>query len=549
MTKLKIKNFVLIDDLEVDFNDGMTCITGETGAGKSILLGGLSLVLGKRADLSSLHDVSRKCIVEAIFQISFYNLKHVFDENDIDYQEETILRREILPKGKSRAFINDTPVNLNVLEEVSLKLIDIHSQNDTSSLLKNEYQFQVLDALANNQMILEEYKQNLLSFKEINKEFLSTKALKEKSIDNYEYKKYLYEELDATHLELGIEERLEDELSILSSVELIQNSMNKTIQSLEAESYGIIDQLEDLQRNNQEISNKSNQFEELFNRVKGSTIELEDISEEYKKIFNSLEVNPQKTEDLKRQIDNLNKLFFKHKVGSVEELLLIKEEINSFLENSINLDDKLNSIEQEIRKRKISLKEQCLKLSENRKKVISVLEKELKRLVSKMGMDQANFKIELSTSEDFLFNGSDILSFEFSANKGHDFKILKKVASGGELSRIMLAIKTLLSRFKKLPTIIFDEIDTGVSGKISDNIAEIMANLGSSMQVFTITHLPQVAAKGDHHFKVEKKTEGDKSLTKLSYLNTKQRIDEIAMMLSGNKITDTAIAHAKQLMN
>jgi len=549
LTKLKIKNFVLIDNLEVDFNEGMTCITGETGAGKSILLGGLSLVLGKRADLSSLHDVSRKCIVEAIFQISFYNLKHIFDENDIDYQEETILRREILPKGKSRAFINDTPVNLNVLEEVSLKLIDIHSQNDTSSLLKNEYQFQVLDALANNQMILEEYKQNLLSFKEINKEFLSTKALKEKSIDNYEYKKYLYEELDATHLELGIEERLEDELSILNSVELIQNSMNKTIQSLEAESYGIIDQLEDLQRNNQEISNKSNQFEELFNRVKGSTIELEDISEEYKKIFNSLEVSPQKTEDLKRQIDNLNKLFFKHKVGSVEELLLIKEEINSFLENSINLDDKLNSIEQEIRKRKISLKEQCLKLSENRKKVISVLEKELKRLVSKMGMDQANFKIELSTSEDFLFNGSDILSFEFSANKGHDFKILKKVASGGELSRIMLAIKTLLSRFKKLPTIIFDEIDTGVSGKISDNIAEIMANLGSSMQVFTITHLPQVAAKGDHHFKVEKKTEGDKSLTKLSYLNTKQRIDEIAMMLSGNKITDTAIAHAKQLMN
>ena len=549
LTKLKIKNFVLIDNLEVDFNEGMTCITGETGAGKSILLGGLSLVLGKRADLSSLHDVSRKCVVEAIFQISFYNLKHIFDENDIDYQEETILRREILPKGKSRAFINDTPVNLNVLEEVSLKLIDIHSQNDTSSLLKNEYQFQVLDALANNQMILEEYKQNLLSFKEINKEFLSTKALKEKSIDNYEYKKYLYEELDATHLELGIEERLEDELSILNSVELIQNSMNKTIQSLEAESYGIIDQLEDLQRNNQEISNKSNQFEELFNRVKGSTIELEDISEEYKKIFNSLEVNPQKTEDLKRQIDNLNKLFFKHKVGSVEELLLIKEEINSFLQNSINLDDKLNSIEQEIRKRKISLKEQCLKLSENRKKVISVLEKELKRLVSKMGMDQANFKIELSTSEDFLFNGSDILSFEFSANKGHDFKILKKVASGGELSRIMLAIKTLLSRFKKLPTIIFDEIDTGVSGKISDNIAEIMANLGSSMQVFTITHLPQVAAKGDHHFKVEKKTEGDKSLTKLSYLNTKQRIDEIAMMLSGNKITDTAIAHAKQLMN
>ena len=549
LTKLKIKNFALIDYLEVNFNDGMTCITGETGAGKSILLGGLSLVLGKRADLTSLFDMSRKCVVEALFQISFYNLKHIFDKHDIDYQEETILRREILPLGKSRAFINDTPVNLNVLEEVSLKLIDIHSQNDTSSLLKNEYQFQVLDALADNQKILEVYKQNLHLYKERNKEFLSIKALKEKSIENYEYKKYLYDELEAADLELGIEKRLEDELNILNSVEFIQTSITKSIQLLEAESYGIIDQLKDLQRNSQEISNKSNQFGELFNRVKGSAIELEDILEDYKTMLDSLEVNPQKTEDLKFQIDNLNKLFYKHKVESVKELFLIKEEINSFLQNTINLDDKLNLIEKEINKRKISLNEQCLKLSENRKKAIPILEKELKRLVSKMGMDQANFKINLTTNEDFLFNGTDLLSFEFSANKGHDFKILKKVASGGELSRIMLAIKTLLSRFKKLPTIIFDEIDTGVSGKISDNIAEIMANLGSSMQVFTITHLPQVAAKGDHHFKVEKKIEGGKSLTKLNYLNTKQRIDEIAMMLSGNKITDTAIAHAKQLMN
>ncbi len=549
LKNLKIKNFALIDCLEVDFSDGMTCITGETGAGKSILLGGLSLVLGKRADLGSLYDMSRKCVVEALFQISFYNLKHIFDENNIDYQEETILRREILPKGKSRAFINDTPVNLNVLEEVSLKLIDIHSQNDTGSLLKNEYQFQVLDALAGNQKILEGYKKKLRLYNQKNKEFLSIKAMKEKSSDNYEYKKYLYEELEATDLETGIEKRLEDELNILNNVEFIQTSIARSIQLLEAESYGIIEQLKDLLKNTLDLSNKSNQFGELFNRVKESSIELEDILEEYKTMLDSLEVDPQKMENLKLQIDTLNKLFYKHKVESVKDLLLIKEEINSFLQNSIKLDDKLHSIEQEINKIKTNLNDQCVKLSENRKKAISVLEIELKKLLSKMGMDQANFRINLTTTEDFLFNGNDLLSFEFSANKGHDFKILKKVASGGELSRIMLAIKTLLSRFKKLPTIIFDEIDTGVSGKISDNIAEIMANLGSSMQVFTITHLPQVAAKGDHHFKVEKKIEGGKSLTKLNYLNTKQRIDEIAMMLSGNEITDTAIAHAKQLMN
>ena len=549
LKKLKIKNFALIDYLDVDFSDGMTCITGETGAGKSILLGGLSLVLGKRADLGSLYDMSRKCVVEALFQISFYNLKHIFDENDIDYQEETILRREILPKGKSRAFINDTPVNLNVLEEVSLKLIDIHSQNDTGSLLKNEYQFQVLDALAGNQKILESYKKKLHLYNQKNKEFLSIKAMKEKSIDNYEYKKYLYEELEATDLETGIEKRLEDELNILNNAEFIQTSIARSIQLLEAESYGIIEQLKDLQRNTLDLSNKSNQFGELFNRVKESSIELEDILEDYKTMLDSLEVDPQRMENLKLQIDTLNKLFYKHKVESVKDLLLIKEEINSFLQNSIKLDDKLHSIEQEINKIKTNLNDQCVKLSENRKKAISVLEIELKKLLSKMGMDQANFRINLTTNENFLFNGNDLLSFEFSANKGHDFKILKKVASGGELSRIMLAIKTLLSRFMKLPTIIFDEIDTGVSGKISDNIAEIMANLGSSMQVFTITHLPQVAAKGDHHFKVEKKIEGGKSLTKLNYLNTKQRIDEIAMMLSGNEITDTAIAHAKQLMN
>ena len=475
--------------------------------------------------------------------------ENVFDYYDLDYQDETILRREILPQGKSRAFINDTPVNLNVLEEVSLKLIDIHSQNDTTSLLKNEYQFQVLDALADNQKILQEYKNNLLLYREKNKEVLSIRALKEKSVKDLEYNKYLYDELQATNLELGIDERLEGELNVLNNIEDIQNSIIKSIQLLENESLGIIDQLKELQRNSQEISNKSNQFEELNSRIKGSTIELEDILEDYKNVLDNLELNPKKIEDLKAQIDHINKLFHKHKVNSVEELISIKKEINFLLENYITLDSKLNSMEENIQKSEISLKKQCHKLSENRKGATKILEKELKALVAKMGMKEANFKIELTSSKDFLYNGTDFISFKFSANKGYDFKILKKVVSGGELSRIMLAIKTLLSRYKKLPTLIFDEIDAGVSGKISNNIAEIMSNLGSTMQVFTITHLPQVAAKGNHHFKIEKIIEKGKTFTIINYLDRNERIHEIAMMLSGNKITETAIAHAKQLMN
>ena len=549
LTHLKIKNFALIEDLEVHFSEGMSCITGETGAGKSIILGGLSLVLGKRADLSSLLDASKKCIVEATFEISSYDLHPLFDFHDLDYETETVLRRELLPQGKSRAFINDTPVNLTVLEEISLQLIDIHSQQDTHTLLRNEYQFQVLDALAGNERLLEQYQIDLAAYKKAKKEFEYWTKVQADSNDSLELKQFLYEELVASKLDPDWEVELDQEIDALSHVDYLQTTLAASIQLLESETLGIVDQLKVVRRNSQGIFEKSSQFESLHERVQSATVELEDLMEEFKQHFERLEVNPQKLEELLAQKDQLNSLLQKHKVNTVDELRSIRDSLGKSLGETINLADKLTALKEEINKKTSQLKTLSNSLSKNRQGAITLLENELKNLVAKMGMQEAAFKMELSPSLEFQSNGTDLLTFQFSANKGGAFKVLKKVVSGGELSRIMLAIKAVLSRYKKLPTLIFDEIDTGVSGKISDSIAEVMANMSKQLQLITITHIPQVAAKGTHHFKVEKQREGEQTKTNLYLLESHARVEEIAIMLSGNQVTETARAHAKQLMN
>ena len=546
---LKINNFALIDNLEVDFSDGMTCITGETGAGKSIILGALTLVLGKRADLSSFFDRDRKCIVEATFEISSYGLKSLFESHHLDYEEETIIRREILAHGKSRAFINDSLVKLSVLETISLSLIDIHSQDDSRSLLQNDYQFQVLDALANNQKKLADYQKALVDYKFILNEYQHLKKVQLESKDDFNLKQFLFEELKSSNLEVGVEEDIKMELDTLSHVEYLQSSFATSIQLLELESYGIIDQLKELRRNSHGFSSKSDQYEQINKIIQNITLEAEDVLEIIKKKFEHLEANPKKLFELQTQMDHLNTLYQKHKVKTIDELIDIKEKLGSALNETISIDDKLVNLSKKEKQQKKILTKLSQNLSQKRHQVISLLEEELKQLVSKMGMKDALFKINLSRCNEFLHNGVDRLSFQFSPNKGGDFKLLKKVVSVGELSRIMLAIKTVLSRYKKLPTLIFDEIDTGVSGKISDNIAEVMSNMSKELQVLTITHLPQVAAKGDHHFKVEKRVESGKTMTHLYVLSYESRVNEIANMLSGNKVTETAIAHARQLIN
>ncbi|MEC7415487.1 MAG: DNA repair protein RecN, partial [Bacteroidota bacterium] len=462
LTKLKIKNFAIIEDLEVDFSDGMTCITGETGAGKSILLGGLSLVLGKRADLSCMFDSSRKCIVEATFQISKYSLKKFFETYDLDYSDETILRREILPKGKSRAFVNDTPVNLNLLEKISANLIDIHSQNETQSFLENEYQFQVLDALAGNDDLLILYKKTLKSLKNTTKEYKEALFFQSESRNTFELDNFLLEELRSSNLKIGMHEELVGKVNELNSIEYFQNKIANSIQIIELDSYGILDKFNELSQNILGMYEKSNRYESLNDRIRQIYIELEDILEDLKSQFDLLEINPEKLAELNSQIDHLTSLYLKHKVKNVDDLIFIKQKLEKNIDKSSKFDEKLLYLEKKQKELENKLKKCSGELSLNRKKTILILEKELKTLVNKMGMQQAEFKVELNKGNEFYDNGTDQISFMFSANRGSSFKTLKKVVSGGELSRIMLAIKAILSQYKKLPTLVFDEIDSGV---------------------------------------------------------------------------------------
>ena len=549
LTNLKIKNFALIEALEASFTSGMTCITGETGAGKSILLGGLSLVLGKRADLSSLLDPSQKCIVEASFSIHQYGLAPLFELLDLDYDDETVLRREILPQGKSRAFVNDTPVTLSVLEQISLHLIDIHSQNDTSTLLENEYQFQVLDVLAKNKETLKDYQNTRIEYKGVQKEFLYLKRDSENAKASYELDDFLYQELLKLNLKEGLQEDLEGKHNALVHIDFLQSNLAEGIQLMENESIGLIDQLLKLRSLAYSLAQKSTQFSPLHERFSALFTEAEDLLSECKVQYENLESNPEELEKVQLQIDQLNGVFQKHKANSITDLLKIQAQLGVRLEKSLNMESELKALQVKEQKLEKLLIDLASKLTKTRKSAVATLENELSNIVSQMGMSEALFKIELKTSDTFLNNGKDQLNFLFKSNKGSDFKPLKKVASGGELSRIMLAVKSILSSYIKLPTLIFDEIDTGVSGKISDAIAEVMVTMGKKLQVINITHLPQVAAKGDYHFKVLKEEVNNKTVTRLSPLNQEARIEEIAMMLSGNKVTPTAIAHAKQLMN
>ena len=549
LTNLKIKNFALIEALEASFTSGMTCITGETGAGKSILLGGLSLVLGKRADLSSLLDPSQKCIVEASFSIHQYGLAPLFELLDLDYDDETVLRREILPQGKSRAFVNDTPVTLSVLEQISLHLIDIHSQNDTSTLLENEYQFQVLDVLAKNKETLKDYQNTRIEYKGVQKEFLDLKRDSENAKASYELDDFLYQELLKLNLKDGLQEDLEGKHNALVHIDFLQSNLAEGIQLMENESIGLIDQLLKLRSLAYSLAQKSTQFSPLHERFSALFTEAEDLLGECKVQYENLEANPEELEKVQFQIDQLNGVFQKHKANSITDLLKIQAQLGVRLEKSLNMESELKALKVKEQKLEKLLIDLASKLTKTRKSAVATLENELSNIVSQMGMSEALFKIELKTSDTFLNNGKDQLNFLFKSNKGSDFKPLKKVASGGELSRIMLAVKSILSSYIKLPTLIFDEIDTGVSGKISDAIAEVMVTMGKKLQVINITHLPQVAAKGDYHFKVLKEEVNNKTVTRLSPLNQEARIEEIAMMLSGNKVTPTAIAHAKQLMN
>ena len=549
LTGLIIKNFALIDHLEVNFSSGMTSITGETGAGKSILLGGLGLVLGNRADLSTLKDLNQKCFVEATFSIQDYKLKDLFEELDLDYDSITLIRREILPTGKSRAFVNDTPVNLNTLQRLGQELIDVHSQHQTLSLTQTEYQLEVLDALASSKELLIEYQNNLVVFKSLDDKLNKLTALQDSQKQDLEYSTFLLEELIEANLVSGMLIPLEEEEQELIHAEEIGFSLLKASQIISEEQMGVEEQLNEIRSALQKVSLLSEKYSPLFNRVESLKIELLDLNQEIQLQADQIEANPQHLEVVKIALQKIYDLQAKHKCQSVKELIVIRESLDEKVQSTATIGEDLIKLAKEREVLNDELLELAQNISHKRKNTIPSLKEELESLLGVLGMPNARFNIDLLPSERMLLNGKDELVFEFSANKGSNFGSLKKVASGGELSRIMLSIKAILSRFKTLPTIIFDEIDTGVSGEVSYKIGEVMHRMSRYMQVITISHLPQVAAKGAHHFKVYKETIDQSTYTQLKKLNPEDRIQEIAQMLGGEEISETAVQHAKELLN
>lgn len=549
ITQLTIKNYALIEDIKVDFREGLTIITGETGAGKSILLGALSLLLGKRADLSSIKNNTKKCVIEAEFQINLYQLNAFFKSHDLDYEPQTIIRREILPSGKSRAFINDSPVNLNILSLLGAHLIDIHNQHQTLEVSSKDFQFELIDALANTKNTLDTYKYALKEFK-TNQALLNqlnqNKADAQKEQD---YNQFLFDELEQANLKTGELESLEEELEKLNNVETIQEQLSQMQQLLNDENIGVLNALNEIKLKANKLKGISSNFEKLWERIQSAQIELDDIFSEINSEIESAEANPERLSEVNDRLQTLYKLQTKHQAQNPEELIAIKNNLEQNLQETENLDTKIKQLELQILKSTETLTALATEIHNKRVAVLETLVKSLEEILVLLGLPNARFKINLEQTNQFLENGSDTLSFLFTANKGTNFGELKKVASGGEMSRIMLAIKSILANYSQLPTLVFDEIDTGVSGEVANKIAEIMKQMSKKMQLISITHLPQIAAKGNHHYKVYKEDVNNETQTKLKLLNPESRITELAEMLGGEKKSQSALAHARELLN
>lgn len=549
LTSLSIKNYALIDNLNVDFNDGFSIITGETGAGKSILLGGLSLILGKRADLSSLKDATQKCIIEAVFNISNYNLKPLFKAEEFDYEAQTIIRREILPSGKSRAFVNDSPVNLASLQLLGERLIDIHSQHQTLQLTSNDFQFQVIDALAKNEESLQDYKAELKAYKLLQKEYNELLDFQVEAIKEHDYNSFLLNELEEANLVSGEVEALEEEYETLNNIEGIKENLAEAYQLLSEEQVGVLSSLTKLKNVFQKLTGFSTKYEELYLRANSSLIDMDDLFSNIDELQEDLEANPNRLEVVDAKLKTIHGLMQKHVASDVSELITIKNQLEEKVSITENLDETIQKKQSEIVSKETELNTISQVIHTNRSEVIPQLKKQLETILVDLGMPNAQFIIDVVSSDTFYANGKDELSFLFSANKGGSFNELKKAASGGELSRIMLAIKSVLANYIQLPTIMFDEIDTGVSGEISNKMGDIMLQMSKTMQVFSITHLPQIAAKGHSHFKVYKEDVNEVTQTNLIKLNHDERIVEVAQMLGGSEMSTSAIAHAKELLN
>lgn len=549
LKKLYISNFALINEMDVSFPGHLTVITGETGAGKSIFLEALGLALGNRADLSALQDKTKKCVIEAEFDVENLDLNFFFEENDLDKDTSIILRREISAEGKSRSFVNDTPVGLNVLKSLSENLIDIHSQHQTLLLNKNNFQLETVDAFAGTLVLYREYKSE---FSKLNKLKNVLKSLQEQEVQarkELDYFQFLFNELEETEIKSGQLKTLEEESSALENAENIKHKLLNSSNAIHGGDENILSALSRVKQELQSISKFGKHFSDFYERVNSAYIELKELANELEDAESEILFDTQKLEEINSKMDRLNRLLKKHNVANEEELLTIKTEIENKLAQFSSLENEIEKTQKQIQSLNVACVKLAKDLSNQRNKAIPEIEKRVKEMLSSLSMENANFKIEILQQPELTATGFDELKFLFSANKGASLNELHKVASGGELSRLMLTLKALLATKKQLPAIIFDEIDTGVSGDVADKIGSILLSMGKTMQVIVITHLPQMASKGTHHLFVYKKDSEEKTSSYIKQLNNEERITEIAKMLSTGNPTQSAMVNAKELLS
>lgn len=546
---LSITNYAIIEKLEIDFNNGFTVITGETGAGKSILLGALSLILGQRVDTSVLNDKEKKCLVEGIFKISKENFTSFFNENDLDFEEETTIRREISTSGKSRAFINDTPVNLNVIKELAEQLINIHSQHQNLLVKDGNYQMAIIDSFANIQNYVEDYKKKYLHYVSKRNELEKLKNNDWNSKTDLDFLKFQASEIEALKLQLGEQTTIEEQLKLLNSVEDIKMVLHQATNLLVDKEESILVNLKQIIQSFSKINDLLPEYKTLYERLNSVSIELNDIAREVNLLNDNTNFDKENADYLNNRLSSIYSLEKKHRLSHSDELLSFLNELNYKIAQINSADDVILDLEKEVVKLESELRIIAKQLTETRKKIIPNLCQKITTNLKDLGMPEAIFNIQHQLNTELGMFGLDKIDFLFSANKGFNTVEIYKVASGGELSRLMLTLKSLLVKSKNLSTIIFDEIDTGVSGDIADKMGNMMKQMSEDIQILTITHLPQVAAKGQQHLKIYKTTNDNKTVTSLSILSPLEKVEEIAKMLSGKELTKAALENARNLIS
>lgn len=546
---LSIKNYALINQLELSLYNGFSVITGETGAGKSIILGALNLVLGKRADLKVLKNNHLKCVVEGTFLLNQPTYASFFERHDLDFEEETIIRREILPSGKSRAFINDTPVKLSILSALAESVVDVHSQHQTLLLSDSQYQLSMLDSFAENDKELKAYEKSFFEYSECKREVDRLKKITDNEVGDVDYLMFLLKELIEAKLAPNEQENIEEELQVLEHAEEIEANFEeiKTLAN-DGDNGGVRAALKTIENSLRSLSRFHKEYDELGERLESTRIEFEDIIREVELQSGESDFEPGRMDSLDQRLTHLINLQRKHGVDSVEELIAKKDELQTKVDSLSNVEEHLKKACENLDKAQKELEQQASKLHDTRQKAAPKVEDRIKTLLQLLNMKTAEFSIEVTKTATFTKRGFDDINFLFTANKGIKPQSLSKVASGGEMSRVMLALKATMAQKNELPSIIFDEIDTGVSGETAGKIGMILKEMGANMQVIAITHLPQIAGMGNEHYKVVKETEDESTLTNILHLKGEERLTELARLLSGEEISDAALANARSLL-